>query len=646
MSSPTEAVNKDGGGAALRKEVRSAQKKPTPVDRPFAIMRYAKLKSERSITGSAQHMRRTHETPNADPARSNSNQVLIGTIDPAADVRELLPKPGARDASGKLLRRTNSVLSVEVLMTTSPQWWDTATPEQQDAWVEQSRAWLAEEWGEENIAHLELHLDEKTPHLTGLIVPLDDRGALNARQWIGGRSSRREPGTSALSGHQTRYAAAVEDLGLRRGIIGSTARHTTIAAHYKALARLKEARAPQVSTPPLLGREQWAQDTNKQLARRTAELVHAAIELPAQHKRRLAAERTAERANERAEEAKAARRALADEMRALPLEDVLSALGLEEDAKERLWKAGPKGARTHRIAIKDGKWFDHCSQRGRGGAIDLAQHVLETDFNGALSWLSSAFGREATTAEYRRKTHDAAARIVEKAAEERPPFKPPEPDPAAWPAVRCHLIEERALPADLVDAAHAAGDLYGVSRPTKGTLVLRNAVFLQRDAAGVPTGAELKGIVAGRDGGHWSGLAPGSSKSAGVFRVGSDLARAARVFVVESAVDALSLAARVRDKLRSFVILSTAGDNTMPTPILDTLHPEAQRFAAQDRNLAGDRQAERLGDGWQRARPPAPFEDWNEELVARSKQSGGRADQLTAPATSDLDLGPTFAPEP
>lgn len=640
MPSPTEAVNKDGGGAALRKEVRSAQKKPAPVDRPFAIMRYAKLKSWRSIIGSIAHMRRLQETPNADPARSNSNQILIGTPDPAESFRRLLPKEGAKDANGKLLRRSNSVLSVEVLMTTSPQWWDTATPEQQEAWVEQSRAWLIEEWGAENVIHLELHRDEKTPHLTGLILPLDERGALNAREWIGGRSSRKEPGSSALSGHQTRYAAAVEDLGLRRGIMGSTARHRTIREHYKALERLQVPTIPQVSTPPLLGREKWTEDTNERLACQTADLVHAAIELPIERQRRLAAERTAEQANQRAEEAKAARRALADEMRALPLEDVLAALGLDKDQKERLWKAGPKGARTHRIAIKDGKWFDHAAQKGRGGAIDLAQHVLGTDFNGALSWLSSAFGREATTADYRRRAHDSAGKVVELAAEKRPPFTPPEPDPHAWPAVRRHLVEDRALPADLVDAAHAAGDLYGVSRPTKSSLILRNAVFIQRDASGAPTGAELKGIIRGQDGGHWSGLAPGSSKARGVFRVGSELARAARVFVVESAIDALSLAARTRDKFKSFVILSTAGDNTMPAPILKAIHPEAQRHAAQDRNPAGDRQAERLGDGWQRMRPPAPFEDWNEELVALSKRSSGNGEQATA-AMDDPDNAPT-----
>lgn len=629
MPSPADAVNLDGGGAVLRKEVRSAQVKPTAADKPFAILRYAKLKSANSIRGSAMHMRRDYPTPNADPARTNSNIVLVGTPDPAEDVLKLLPPVGSRDAAGKLRRRSNSVLSVEVLITTSPRWWDTATPEQQDDWIARSRAWLEAEWGAENIAHLELHRDEKTPHLTGLIVPLDEAGHLNARAQIGGKASKRKPGSSLISGHQSRYAEAVEPLGLRRGILGSTARHTTVQEYYKALEAAEKPRPIKIETPPVLGRAAWSEEVSAIVNARSASLAAQAVELPFERRKRRAAEKTAEANASALEEARASRRALADEMRALPLEDVIAALGLDEDPAERgMWKAGPKGERTHRISIKDSKWFDHVAQRGRGGAIDLAQHVLGTDFNGSLAWLADRFGSAATTAEYRRTMHDAAAKRVEKVVQERKPFTLPEPDPDAWSRVRQHLIEDRALPADLIDAAHEAGDVYAVSRKLRGTLTLRNAVFVQRDADGTPTGAELKGIVRGVNGAHWSGLAPGSSKARGVFRVGAGLAQAARVFVVESAIDAMSLAARVRNRVKSFVILSTAGDNTMPEPILAGLHPEAKRFAAQDRNLAGDRQAERLGDGWTRTRPAEPFEDWNEELVARRDQN--RSDSAAA----------------
>jgi hypothetical protein len=645
--SPTEAVNRDGGGAVLRADARKAQAQPTGGDKPFAILRYAKLRSTRSITGSSQHMTRAHPTPNADPVRSNSNEILIGTSDPAADVLRLLPEEGARDMSGRLLRRSNSVLAVEVLMTTSPEWWSKATPEEQADWVRCSMETLELEWGAENIAHLRMHRDETTPHLTGLIVPLDERGGLNARSWIGGKASKKDPGSSLLSGHQTRYAAAVEHLGLRRGIMGSTARHTTIREHYKAIAKAQEASPPQVDIPPIFGREGWAQDTNETLRRETAVLAHAAAELPIERQRRLAAERTAELANQRSEEAKAGRKALADQMRALPLHDVLAALGLEEDTKDGgMWKAGPKGARSHRITTKDGKWFDHVAQKGRGGAIDLVQHVLETDFNNALAWLGHQFGPAAAAADYRGKIHAVAERMVERLVEERAPFVPPEPDPDAWPHVRRHLVEDRAIPTDLVDSGHAAGDIYAVSRKGRGTTKLRNAVFLQRDSSGAPIGAELKGIVRGVDGKHWAGLALGSRKSAGVFKVGSDLLAAAHVFVTESAIDALSLAARIRDRVRgTWAILSSAGDNSMSEAILGDIHPHAKRYAAQDRNAAGDRQAASLGEGWRRATVEAPFEDWNEELVAKTRAGSNGSGGKPSPDPR-IGTDPGFEPGP
>ena len=67
--------------------------------------------------------------------------------------------------------------------------------------ADRSTEWLVREYGRENIAHLRLHGDEQTPHLTGFIVPLDKAGHLNARKWIGGAARCRQ--------QQTDYAAAV-----------------------------------------------------------------------------------------------------------------------------------------------------------------------------------------------------------------------------------------------------------------------------------------------------------------------------------------------------------------------------------------------------------------------------------------------------
>ena len=305
---------------------------------------------------------------------------------------------------------------------------------------------------------------------------------------------------------------------------------------------------------------------------------------------------------------------------------------------------GPKGARTHRIEVTDHRWRCPILGRGGTGAIDLVQAVTESDFNGALSWLSSRFGIEATAADLSATTRFTATARVAKAASERAPFQPPAPDPEAWPEVRRHLIEERGLIPEIVDEAHTAGDVYAQTRegPHGGTLT--NAVFLARDEEGTPTGAELKGTRVQRDGSRWSGMAPGSDKKAGAFRAGvRRIAEAARVVVVESAIDALSALGWIRHErgYRGAVsIISTAGDGAPAAPTVAAIKDDAQRYAGQDANAAGDAQAERLGEGWRRLRPPAPHEDWNDWAQA-SRGSGNRSRDLSPdPAPSEAPAGP------
>jgi len=651
MRSPAEMTNSDGGGAALAKTVRTAIASPGADDRPFAIMRYAKLRSVTSIKGSSKHMARTIPTPNADASISANNPILIGGDDPAADVLRLVPKIGARQGdteNGKLLRRSNSVLAVEVLMTTSPDWWRSSTRADRDAWVAQSTAWLVAEWGEKNVAHLRFHIDETTPHLTGLIVPLDpDTGGLNARRWIGGKASKMNPGTSLISGHQTRYAEAVEDLGLRRGLVGSTATHQSVAEYYRRVNASDDLELPDITTPPMFGREKWANDLRAQVHEAIKIKAAKASELPVEHRKNVEARRAAEINADALERAKEARRALSDQMRALPLASVLDALGLAVDPKDvrkpanrQRWIAGPDGARTHKIEIEGDKWRCIKGAKGARGAIDLVQYVTETDFTGALSWLADRFGTDATAADLLAVQRRRVMPIVEAAVKERPPFNPPAADPEAWPAVRRHLIEERALDADIVDAAHDAGDLYAHSRigPHGGQLV--NAIFVQRDADGIATGAEIKGIAKLRDGRRFSALAPGSDKKRGAFRAGlRDIGEAVRVVIVESAIDALSALGLIRRKAKTaspITIISTAGDGNVPERILAAVGADAKRFAGQDRNTAGDAQAAALGDGWTRLPPAPPHEDWNDWAVADAEARSGRG-TASAPSTDAAD---------
>ena len=151
---------------------------------------------------------------------------MIGSADPAADAAALIPAPDAVDEGGKPPLELGPCHRDPA--DGLAQWWAEATPAAQQDWLDRSTEWLVREYGRENIAHLRLHGDEQTPHLTGFIVPLDKAGHLNARKWIGGAARCRQ--------QQTDYAAAVAPLGLSRGIEGSTAEHERVRRHYGQIA--------------------------------------------------------------------------------------------------------------------------------------------------------------------------------------------------------------------------------------------------------------------------------------------------------------------------------------------------------------------------------------------------------------------------
>ncbi len=189
----------------------------------FAIMRCKKLASMGSVAGALKHCFRERPTPNADPSRTNQNDHLeTQTTDEAMGrLRELLPEK----------RRKDAVLSVEYLMTASPEWWKTATETEQGHFFVRSLEWLYDKFGHENVIAASIHRDETSPHLTAFVVPITKDKRLSAKEFIGTREKLRDD--------QTSFADLMEDLGLQRGVKRSKARHTTIREYYTNLNQTK-----------------------------------------------------------------------------------------------------------------------------------------------------------------------------------------------------------------------------------------------------------------------------------------------------------------------------------------------------------------------------------------------------------------------
>lgn len=197
----------------------------------FAIVRTAKLKSAGNIGGLNAHMTRTMDVPNADPDLAKYNSRPIGSTDLNADVQARLLEAGITKT------RKGAVLAVEHLMTASPEHFDskvklTDSGEKQlwmhgDRWQAFEKAsieWLQERYGKENLVNVTVHKDETSPHLHAVIVPIDSKGKLNCRDFLGGRDKLRDL--------QTSFAEKVKPQGLERGIEGSKAQHQAVKHFY------------------------------------------------------------------------------------------------------------------------------------------------------------------------------------------------------------------------------------------------------------------------------------------------------------------------------------------------------------------------------------------------------------------------------
>jgi len=214
---------------------------------PYAICRVAKLKSFANVVCSQRHTDRTQETPNADPQKTQQNIELI----PSEKTLEELVKAKLDG----MKPRKDATLCTEMLLTASPEFfrqdlpeeWGVYNAELTQQWIEASFNFLKDNYGD-NLVKATVHMDEATPHITAYIVPLyekDGEKRLSHRKLFGGSLVERN-----LANLQDDYHAAVEHLGLERGIEGSKAKHKKIRQWY-AEQNLNEAKQHQI----------WAEDT-------------------------------------------------------------------------------------------------------------------------------------------------------------------------------------------------------------------------------------------------------------------------------------------------------------------------------------------------------------------------------------------------
>ncbi len=268
-----------------------------------------------------------------------------------------------------------------------------------------------------------------------------------------------------------------------------------------------------------------------------------------------------------------------DQLRAIPLKHVLLAAGAQPDLIDRAkWHAA-----AGLLSVNGQKFFNWNQHVGGGGAIDLAMHLNALSFKDALLWLLGRF-----------PSSDIPTAV-------QPPvsitLRLPASAPRNLPTVSRYLTHRRSLPSALLRPLLDAGHLYADA--------LANAVFLLLGKTNTPVGAELRGT-----GPHsWRGMAPGSRKDLGYFRIGHK--PYAAIVLCESAIDAISCLALRPDLL----CISIAGARPNPAWLSTLLLPGLPVYCGFDADYTGDHMAQSmiaLHPAIQRLRPPQ--HDWNDSL--------------------------------
>ena len=139
----------------------------------YLVLHMDKFKKE-AIRGIQSHNRRereSHSNPDIDYDRSAANYELHEAAAIQNRIDELLLVKAVRK---------DAVRMCGLIVTSDKAFFDGLTPEETRRFFEESKAFLTEFVGAENVVSAMVHMDEKTPHMHFLHVPVTPDGRLSA----------------------------------------------------------------------------------------------------------------------------------------------------------------------------------------------------------------------------------------------------------------------------------------------------------------------------------------------------------------------------------------------------------------------------------------------------------------------------------
>lgn len=565
------------------------------------------------------HNQRTVTLSNADPARKDRNIDLL-----AHDGLTPMQRWEDRmERCGNPRVRANAVVGIEKFYGYSPEatWIDPVE------WATACADFERKYFGEANVVSLVLHMDEKSPHMQAVSIPMvrksvrgrEPEDRLCASHWL--------DGPAKLRNFQTSFWKEVgQRFGLERGESSSSRKHIPQKEMYRIANNVETIVANVVESIPAIKSSESEATHHENIQNHLTKHLAALAEAAKQAALTQIANRAAAAANQKREEeqrlrknaeedrdralheAAKIRRENQDRLRDLPVPLVLKCvMGVVPSKEGNQWVFETPAAKI--VVAADERRFSifKNDRRGGSGAISAVMLAVDCTFLEAVRWLAAHFSQTQVESTVRiayektiRKTASNAVADPISLAEKLEKFAPNVE--ANWASVREYLVRDRCLPGTWIDNLHKRGHVWSNE--------YRSACFGHRDLAGSLVGASVRGTTS-------RFFQTIGDKKDGFFRLRLSQNALHRIAVVESPIEALSLASLIRDP--NTIYASSAGAGGLEPMLELARRYKLEVLAAQNNDAGGDVQARLTADACRshrliHVRVKPAFNDWNDAL--------------------------------
>ena len=328
----------------------------------FAVFHAEKMSASGSGLGNHIDRKEGHEHTfhNADAERRHLNQAFAVTGHCAKPLHTAITDRIAEGYTGTTAIRKDAVRALSLVFTGTHEDMKAieADPERMKGWLKANHNFVAQEFGKENVVRLVLHLDEKTPHLHAVVVPIRE-GKLTAKTILGNKKD--------MSQRQDRYAQAMAPFGLSRGVRGSKAIHNAEGWYLGQQQRAQEAvlgDLPRLTALDRLNPTQYEQKVQERFKSAVKEKTDAAIELRRREQQIQAQERQIDKLQQELKQTKGKLQELWGMLELF----IRNHLGraMKEEEKQQMNKHASAYQMTEARAVKEKQEQTQQSKKSRG----------------------------------------------------------------------------------------------------------------------------------------------------------------------------------------------------------------------------------------------------------------------------------------